>query len=206
MATSEDITSGNTNSLGKLAGTHSLRIRYESHLSLSTDSCETKLICLRINLFSLNTSSHFDCWALILPAAIVLDILDLLKVVGPDTKGTSSSRLAIEIMTGILDNQSQTSIPGKIDSQLNLTNIAHVNGVAAVSTNRARFRAICCGKTAASLEQRPHYRGRISGTRYLISICPSITLYQKKPYWILESVHSEFNVLHFSASYSGHEE
>lgn len=97
---------------------------------------------LLINLVSLNTGTHLDSRAIVAGALVVRNIIDILKVVGPNTERTSSSRLSIEIVTSVLDNESQASIASKVDSELDLSNTADIDSVAAVSTNSARGRGI----------------------------------------------------------------
>lgn len=136
-----------------------------TYLTLTTNNGEAKLISLRINLLSLHTSTHLDSGALVSGALIVRNIVNVLEVVGPDTQSTSTGGLAIEVVAGVLDDQAEASVTGKVDRQLDLTNVGDVDSVAAVATDLAGCRGIGRGQTSAALEEGPHHRGRIGSAR-----------------------------------------
>lgn len=120
---------------------------------------------LLVDLMSLHTSTHLDSGTLVGGALVVRNVIDLLEVVGPDTQSTSTGGLAIEVVASVLDDQTEPSVTGKVDSQLNLSNVGDVDRVAAVATDLAGCRGIGRGQTSAALEEGPHHRGRIGSAR-----------------------------------------
>ena len=120
---------------------------------------------LLVHLVSLNTSTHLDSGTLVGGALVVRNIINLLEVMGPDTQSTSTGGLAIEVMAGVLDDQTEASVSGKVDRKLDLSNVGDVHSVAAVATDHAGCRSIGRGQTSAALEEGPHHRGRIGSAR-----------------------------------------
>jgi hypothetical protein len=135
-----------------------------TYLALATNNTEAKLVGLLVDLESLHTSTHLDSRALVAGSLVVRNVVNLLKVVGPDTQSTSTGGLATEVMAGVLDDQTETSITSKVDSQLDLSHIGDIDSIAAVATDRAGCRGISRGQTSSALEEGPHHRGRIGGT------------------------------------------
>lgn len=128
-----------------------------SYLALTTDNAEAKLVGLLVDLMSLDTSTHLDSRAGVAGTLVVGDIVNLLQVVGPDTQSTSTGGLATEVVTSVLDNQTDTSVTSKVDSQLNLSYIGDIDSVAAVATDRAGSRGIGRGQASPALEEGPHH-------------------------------------------------
>lgn len=141
----------------------------DSYLALTTNNGEAKLVSLLVDLKSLNTGTHLDRGALVAGDLVVLNVVNLLQVVGPDTQGTSTGRLATEVVASVLDNQTDTSVTSKVNSQLDLSNAGDIDSVAAVATDGAGSGGIGSGQTRSTLEEGPHHRGRIGSTKRLVS-------------------------------------
>jgi len=65
---------------------------------------------------------------------VVIDVLDILQVVGPNRQSPFSDRSAIIIVSGVANNQAEDERASDIDCQLNLSNIGDLDSVLGVST------------------------------------------------------------------------
>jgi hypothetical protein len=93
-----------------------------TYLALAADYHQSSLVCLLVDFKGLNSNTSLECRAVVVgtPHRIFGDVLDILQIMSPYTQGASTARFSREIMTGILDDQSQIVVPGEVDPQLHL--------------------------------------------------------------------------------------
>jgi hypothetical protein len=84
--------------------------------------------------------------------------------VGPDAQGTGTGGLAVEVVAGVLDDKTDAGVARKVDSQLDLSHIAHIDRVAAVTTDSAVARGVISRQAGSALVQWPHNRCGIGST------------------------------------------
>jgi hypothetical protein len=110
--------------------------------------------------------------------------------------------LPLKSWAGVLDDQTDAGVARKVDSQLDLSHVAHIDRVAAVTTNCAVARGVVSRQTGSALVQWPHNRCGISSTAQ----SARDHCWNDRTYCMYELVQCDLTVSHSAASYSGHEE
>lgn len=97
--------------------------------TLATNSSDAVLLSSLIDLGADNTSADLQGRARPRAGLERAEVLDALETMGPDGEGTSTDRATIEIMAGILDDKTQVQGAGKVDSQLDMGDIAGIDDI-----------------------------------------------------------------------------
>jgi hypothetical protein len=109
-----------------------------TYATLSTDGSVSLTVSGLIQVFDLNTSTKLESRTSVLAVAtVVLGELDILQVMGPDAKSTSTSALTKEVMSSIVDDKAKVQIAGKVDSELDLSNVGGLHSVQREATDGA---------------------------------------------------------------------
>jgi len=119
-----------------MATTLSVTTSHADRRTLARDDLEALGMCSGINLEALDTSSDSDSLASVVLVAPV-DKFDVFQVVHPERQRACTGTLASEVMTGVVDDQANVVILGKLQTSGYVGRACDVDGVLRVDANQA---------------------------------------------------------------------
>lgn len=109
MATASKVTTG-------ISNTH----------TLTTDNGDTVILSSLVDLLANDTGSDLDGSAGVRADRQGLVVVDALEALGPDGQSARTDGATVEVVAGVLDNETQVQHTGKVDGELDM---GHVLGV-----------------------------------------------------------------------------
>lgn len=130
-----------------------------THSCYCPNHFKAKAVGILVDLQRFNPGSDLQGWPTVgANGEVRTKVLNLVQMAGPYGEGARADIFGIEIVTLILDAQTQVQIASKVDSQLDLGHIGHIDNVRWHTAERARrrIRRTETGWQAShALEERP---------------------------------------------------
>lgn len=102
--------------------------------SLTTDNCVSLRLRDFVQLAALHAGADFEDRARVRAGGEASDELDVLEQMGTDAQGASAGSLAGKVVAGVLNDQSQVEIAGKVDGALYIPHALRADDIDRVGT------------------------------------------------------------------------